>query len=517
MNVQYPGRGQVGGDPLSLEALLLSIAETLDVPRSAYEQAVERYEAVGDWLCREGSSLERQQPVVYPQGSVSLGTIVRPLSGDDYDVDAVVQLTGPQDAWDPAELKNAVGLRLRESGVYRPMLEPEGRRCWTLRYSAQGAAHGFHLDLLPSVPAGASIGASTAIAITNRAGGTVEWRPSDPKAYATWFRRRMVPITKRRVLDEKVAGVEPVPHYSERVPLQYVVQFLKRYRDLLFVADNEHAPISVVITTLCAHAYEGEDTLQEAFLGVLDRLPKFIDRDGKRLVIRNPVSPEENFADRWEGNPEKQEAFLRWLNAVERLRYELPALAPDKLGPVLKNVLGESSTRTALEKYASKRDAARARSVVQSPSQLSSSTMSTLAGLAGNVLTGWRRLLEDALHRQQPRWPFALDGTSLVVRGSVVDSRGAFRGGLASGDAVSVGDSIRFEAVGASLGTELFWQVTNTGDEAKRSHDLRGGFENGTSVKRETARYRGMHFVECFSVRAGKCVARSGEFAVSIQ
>jgi hypothetical protein len=39
----------------------------------------------------------------------------------------------------------------------------------------------------------------------------------------------------------------------------------------------------------------------------------------------------------------------------------------------------------------------------------------------------------------------------------------------------------------------------------------------GTSVKKETARYRGTHFIEGFAIRSGLCVARSGEFVVNIR
>src|ERR1700733_204039 len=140
-------------DQTPLEALLLAIAETLDVPPSAYEQATERYEAVGDWLCREGSPLRGLRPTVYPQGSISLGTVVRPLNdGDDYDIDAVVELAGPRDTWVPADLKRAVGERLRQSEGYRPMLEAEGGRCRRPRYAGGAGAHGFHMDLLVWAP-----------------------------------------------------------------------------------------------------------------------------------------------------------------------------------------------------------------------------------------------------------------------------------------------------------------------------------------------------------------------------
>jgi hypothetical protein len=271
----------------------------------------------------------------------------------------------------------------------------------------------------------------------------------------------------------------------------------------------------VIITTLCARAYEGEDTLEESLLGVLARMSEFVEHDGARVVIPNPVRPTENFADRWEGSPHKERAFLRWLDAAERLRHELLSASPDQLGPILSNVLGDASARTSLAKYASRRDAARARSIVQ-PTQ-SSSTTTGFARRAGGLLSGWMRLLNEALHRQAPRWPVQLDGTTLAIRGTLLDARGAFRGALATGDTVDVGASVRFEVTPASLGAEIFWQVTNTGDEAISANDLRGRFESGTSVKKETARYRGTHFIECFAVRSGVCVARSGEFVVNIR
>jgi hypothetical protein len=506
-------------DPSPLESLLLAIAETLDVPPSAYEQATERYAAVGAWLCREGSALRSQQPGVYAQGSFSLGTVVRPLRGDDYDIDAVVEFAGPKESWEPEDLKAAVGARLRENEVYRPMLQPEGRRCWTLQYSGEGVAHGFHMDLLPSVPIVPVMSArSTAIAITNRVSiNDVEWRESDPKRYKAWFLDRMKTLSARRLLTDKRAGVEAVPHYAERTPLQYVVQLLKRYRDVLFQTNDEHAPISVIITTLAAHAYQGEESLEESLFGVLTRMPDFVEREGGRIVIPNPVRLNENFADRWEGDIRKEKAFLRWLDAADRLRQELRAAPPEELEATLNNVLGESSTRMTLAKYASQRTAAGARSLIRAP-QHATATIGGLARSVGGTLAGWARLLAEALHRQAPRWPIEPDSTVATIRGTVVGARGVLRGNLTSGDAVEVGASLRFEALTtADLGEEIFWQVTNTGAEAQRANNLRGRFERGSTVKQETAQYRGAHFVECFVIRGGVCVARSGEFVVRIR
>jgi hypothetical protein len=69
---------------------------------------------------------------------------------------------------------------------------------------------------------------------------------------------------------------------------------------------------------------------------------------------------------------------------------------------------------------------------------------------------------------------------------------------------------------------DVYWQVVNTGDEASKSAGLRGGiFHSATAGKgglnqKEYSQYTGLHWVECFIVKNGVCVARSYEFFVNI-
>ncbi|MBT3191903.1 MAG: nucleotidyltransferase, partial [Verrucomicrobia bacterium] len=123
---------------VQLNALLQGIAKSLDIPPGKYAQAVEQYKAVGDWLSAEGTALAGYSPEVYPQGSLRLGTIVRPLRDgeeSDYDVDLVCQLDRVKDSSTPADIKQSVGARLCESEKYKRMLAEEGKRCWTLQYA----------------------------------------------------------------------------------------------------------------------------------------------------------------------------------------------------------------------------------------------------------------------------------------------------------------------------------------------------------------------------------------------
>ncbi|MDR0609252.1 MAG: hypothetical protein LBG58_04020 [Planctomycetaceae bacterium] len=57
-----------------MNSLLKEIVEKLDISPSKYQQAVERYESVGNWLDAESSELKPFNPKVFPQGSFRLGT-----------------------------------------------------------------------------------------------------------------------------------------------------------------------------------------------------------------------------------------------------------------------------------------------------------------------------------------------------------------------------------------------------------------------------------------------------------
>jgi hypothetical protein len=109
------------------------------------------------------------------------------------------------------------------------------------------------------------------------------------------------------------ASVETMPDYRVRTPLQAAVMLLKRHRDNMFVRDPDLKPISVIITTLSAHAYNGEETIAGALLSILENMDRYILRSGTKYVIPNPSDPLENFADKWEKDPRKAQAFFQWL------------------------------------------------------------------------------------------------------------------------------------------------------------------------------------------------------------
>jgi hypothetical protein len=175
---------------------------------------------------------------------------------------------------------------------------------------------------------------------------TEDWPQSNPTGYAAWFRGRMrVRLTEaKRALAQReriIASVDEIPDYKVKTPLQRTIQLLKRHRDCMFANDGEHKPISIVITTLAAHAYNEEPTISAALQSILTGMDRYIEDRGGACWVANPVNPAENFADKWAEEPRKRENFYRWLEqARQDFALYLRASIFDKMPELLRAYLG---------------------------------------------------------------------------------------------------------------------------------------------------------------------------------
>lgn len=166
---------------------LNQIADELNITPTMLDKAVKSYTAVGTWLS-DGIPYDVK---ITPQGSMNLGTVVRPITEkDEYDVDLVCLLKNGG-MLPLGRVKGLVGDRLKAHGTYKQMLQEEGKRCWTMQYDE------FHMDILPCVPRNTYYIEPylTAIKLTHKnEWGGYEPRFSDPYAYHAWFEERMKDI-----------------------------------------------------------------------------------------------------------------------------------------------------------------------------------------------------------------------------------------------------------------------------------------------------------------------------------
>lgn len=313
---------------------LRKLAENLDISDTMRDKAIDSYTAVGKWLgdCAEDSSVK-----ISPQGSFYLGTVIKPVSDkDEYDIDLICLLKDKYGASE-YEIKNLVGDRLKKHGTYAKMLNTEeGKRCWTLNYDE------FHMDILPSAPKDPVYLEPylTGLRITHKVSlNSYIPKYSNPYKYHAWFEERMqVQLLEMRksFAAKNQVEISEVPLYKIKTPLQRSIQLLKRHKDTMYqnapeISQNaseiskNNAPISIIITTLAAHAYNNEDSILEALSSILENMQNFIEnRDGEYWVA-NPAMPEENFAEKWNAEPQKRTEFMRWLAHAKREILTVPS------------------------------------------------------------------------------------------------------------------------------------------------------------------------------------------------
>ena len=511
------------GDEMTPEGMefLERLVKELDVPVSRYEEAERRYQSVGDWLCRDESTLKDLDPDVYVQGSFRLGTPIRPVNEhEDYDIDLVCELSAGKSNLTQQQLKELLGVEMKAYAKAHGMSEAgESRRCWTLDY-ADGAQ--FHLDALPAIPDGGekrrilreaqldTPWADTAIAITdidhpNFRNLHGEWPHSNPRGYTEWFRSRMrenFEQMREAVAIAMEANVEDIPSYSIKTPLQQAVQVFKRHRDHMFADDPEDKPISVILTTLAGLSYQGERTVAEAVVGILDRMESHItvDQHGS-AVIANPTDPQENFADRWVLVPKKRANFYKWLQEARR-----------DLNSILQERTSHRLTEAAMESFGERE--ARA------------------AAAGGGVRGAMTKFLQRAAsvlsapHKKTAAWPVKQAGDWVQIHKVTWTARGFSRPQrIRSGDhSLMKGASIMFEASSnVDYPYDVHWQITNTGKEASDANTLRGGFYSGGTLTRGHAKraepigFSGTHSAQCFIVKDGHLVAKSDIFIVKVR
>lgn len=369
-----------------LDELLGTGIRQLDITSAERDLAVTRYGAVARSLADHWNT-DPHDGLVYPQGSMRLGTITRNFhQNDEIDIDLVARRDQAKESTTQAELKTDAGLGLEKFILNEPKGGPtldEGKRCWTLNYA------GFHLDVLPALP-NRSLDASSQSAIIITDKEVLRWQPSNPVAYADWFHDVMAREIedKRKVIAKRMA-IEEVPDWQVKTTLQQTVQALKRHRDIYFTDQLDQRPVSIIITTLAAHAYRGGGDLYEVLHDITGRMPGFVQDDGRGYVVANPVEPGENFADRWNGKPERAEAFFRW---IEQARADFDGLSRvgDGIDTVIRkmaDVFGDGPARNASQGLS--------RGVVETRRQGKLAYGVGTGILAGTSAAGTRRVTRD--------------------------------------------------------------------------------------------------------------------------
>lgn len=297
-------------------------------------------------------------------------------------------------------------------------------------------------------------------------------------------------------------NVERIPEFPRKTPLQKTIQLLKRHRDVMFQNNQDVAPASIIITTIAAKLYDHETDYVGLFEKIIKHFAQQIENRSGVYWVANPVNTAENFADRWISDPKKREAFFEWLHKVNADFSEL------------------LSSKTSKELL----------------SKLYSMFGQKVVDLSNNNLGGFDAIVPSSLNEQalpvpysvqqalnvshRQKAPWRLPSWSVVKIQATVGS-GYLSKSISSGELLDKGLGLTFKAVhNVQPPYTVKWQVTNTGKEASINHCMRGDFYNSDpenkNIRTEATSYSGIHYVQCFVIKRGSCVAKSKEFIVNI-
>lgn len=286
---------------LQREELLARIAQELQLNSTRIEKMESAYNAVSDLLKKDDDFFDGLVIEIYAQGSKRIETTVKPINDEDFDLDTVLHIYDPYYNHTPAQIFNALVEALEKDGYYKSIMEKK-TRCVRLNYKGD-----FHLDILPACMPDAF--EKEKMKIPEKA--LKEWSSGNPKGFSSWFLAIAKSVKEPMLLSNSEALIkaqvetEPLPvELYEKTPLQRTVQLMKRYRDIYF-KNREYRVSSIVITTLAAHFYEGENSIFESIDQIIIRIKNgysdSIDH-GYKFKVLNPVDDQEDFTDTWTSN-----------------------------------------------------------------------------------------------------------------------------------------------------------------------------------------------------------------------
>jgi len=283
-----------------LEERLARIAESIQLDITRQKRMESAYEAVEKMLDNDKEFFSGIDFEIYPQGSVKIGTTVKPIEGNEFDLDIVIHIVADWRRYSSSQIYAELKRVLQSDERYKDKLEYKNR-CIRINYAGD-----FHMDILPGIQENAYD--KNRIVIPDRE--LKKWTTSNPRGYAQWFIDKASSV--KQILLEKAMSVEALEmeEFAKKKPLTRAVQLLKLYRDEYFKNDRDKATSSIILTTIAAQYYNGEESIYRTVQNTIYKINT--NSMSSRLKIVNPMNPQEDFTEKWDTNPELYLAFLKF-------------------------------------------------------------------------------------------------------------------------------------------------------------------------------------------------------------
>ncbi len=328
-----------------IESILFGICEKLQLPPSLYDLANERYEIIIKVL-KKDPVFKNVELNIYPHGSFRLKTTVKPLNGEEFDLDFVAELPIDSDMM-PKELYAHIIRILRNDKDHKDLIEPK-TRCVRVNY-----ANDFHMDIMP----GKLIDIDTNEIIVPDRDLKSWYHHSNPKGFADWFEKQ----ARTRILNEmlelrhaqfEIENISEQEVTAQLEPLRRAVQLVKRYRNIYCDRTKKEPVRSIVICALMGEitSFTG-DTAQiiSSFCDYVNGLIK--KHNGNPFDVKNPVV-DEILTEKWHEGTNYQD----FVDMMEALTTDIRAIqkcsSNSEVNSLTKKMFGEEVTNAAIVRHA---------------------------------------------------------------------------------------------------------------------------------------------------------------------
>lgn len=400
-----------------------------------------------------------------PQGSYAHKTIIKPVhGGDEFDADLLLYVE-EYEKWEASDYVQELYTCFRESQIYRDKVSRR-TRCVTINYAGD-----FHMDVVPFLERhGQKF-------ITNRSENNFEI--TDPEAYNAW-------------LDEK--------NRASNRNLVKTVRLIKYLRDYKRTFEVKSVILNVLLGEQINDAFLLADPslyadVPTTLRNVMNRLSEYVEPHHRLPSIADPSGTGENFSDRWsqEGYAPFRTSIMRYAEWIEDAWSE-----PDRARSLQKwqRVFGEEFSKAKAERFSE--------SLVKASPALPVLFQNTDQQLADHSIS----------LGINPRYRFRIEGRVLrkaSMGAYILQDRG---------NRVLLGRTIRFQIAECNVPEpfQIFWKVRNRGPESLSHDAIRGQIIKGERIWGidEPTVFVGPHYVDCYAVRNGICVAQDRQEVIII-
>lgn len=407
------------------------------------------------------------------QGSFRQGTIIRPADPEcDFDVDILFEMKSVE-GWTAKDYLQKLAGEFRKYERYKDKVDTRGKtRCVTVDYESD-----FHVDIVPC------ISRNGGLVIMNKT--TDDYEKTDGDGYAEWFEKQ-TRLTGGKYLVEVTRLVKYIRDYQSNFEIK-----------------------SILLTTLLGKQVVNTDVIETSFPDlptsfktIFNRLNDFLQVSPNVPEVCNPALSHENFNRNWD-----QEKYSKFRESMKSYN--------DKIN----DAFNETNEEQSLSKWQGvfgedfylplKEEREAAKSDIDYEIDRADHQRPVTDIAQAEILTH-EVSIEASLHTKI--------GRIKIQR-------------LRSGGKIKAGPMIKFVAkTNVRPPFEVHWQVVNTGGHAASVQDgrgLRGDFFNSKKrdggilsdsalINWEATEYTGKHWIECFVVKDGICLARSRPFFVNI-